>query len=224
MHALAVPTGVVSAQDTTTIQLLEILSSLVDEVVTESKFNVTTLEATFTTVASMDQGAVTDLATDGYQWIINDTLFDRTLARKVVGPVTEGEWQSIQALPDPGPLYKYRLRGGHLWLAPAPSGTMSDMAFEYVSSWAVVSAAGTAKATVTVDDDGFVFPENILKRGLAFRWKQIKGLAYQADEAAYYDLLNKFIGREKTARQIDVGTPCPGIRPGIFVPSGNWNQ
>ena len=225
LHGLSSPNGVVASVDTTVKQLFALLNQVLSELVEESKFNVTTQEATFTAVASEDQGAITDYAIYGYQWAYPKTFFDRTLRRPLYGPLNEIEWQQIKALPNPGPFYKFRLRGDHILINPAPAAPLSTIAFEYASSWAVYSSAGVLKAAVTADDDYFVFPERILLRGLAFRWKQVKGLPYQVDEKKYYDLLNNYIARDKVKPNINVAEPRqPDIRPGVFVPSGNWMQ
>jgi hypothetical protein len=98
------------------------------------------------------------------------------------------------------------------------------MAFEYMSSWATKDNTGVPKELPTADNDTFVFPDVILKRGLAARWKQIKGLPYQADEKKFYDMLNNYVARDKVKRRIDIseGTPVD-LRPGIFVPSNSWH-
>ncbi len=224
LHALNVPSGVVGSTDTTVTQLLAILKETLDEIVTESKFNVTTQEATFTAIAAEDQGAMETLCPNGYQWAINETFFDRTLAKPLYGPLNEVEWQQIKALPDPGPFYKFRIRGNRLLLHPAPTAPLSEIAFEYMSNWCVTDSGGTLKAAVTEDTDLFVFPEAIVRKGMMFRWKQIKGLPYQADETKYYNLLNNYIARDKSKRTINAADPHPtDLRPGVFVPFGNWN-
>ena len=224
IHALSIPTALVGSTDSGVQQLYGILNELIDELVTESKFNVITREATFTMTAAENQGAMTTLAPYGYQWAYFETFFDRTLRRALYGPLTETEWQQVKAIPNPGPFYKFRIRGGDLLINPVPTAPLSTVAFEYASSYAVVAADTTAKAQITADDDTFVFPENILRKGLAFRWKTIKGLPYQADETQYYNLLNNYIARDKVKRRIDAAHPCqPDLKPGIFVPSGNWN-
>ncbi len=225
INALNIPTSVIGSTDTTVTQLLQVLTEVLEEAVTEAKFEVTTLEATFTSAATVSQGDMTTLAPYGFQWMLPETLYDRTLGRPLYGPLTATEWQSIQALPDPGPFYKFRIRGGELLFHPTPSAPFSDIAFEYVSSWCVKSAGGTLQSGILADTDIFLFPENLVKKGLSYRWKQVKGLPYQADEAKFYSLLNNFIARDKAPSRIDVSrTSQPGIKPGVFIPSGNWMQ
>lgn len=223
LHALTIPNNVISSTDTGVQQLYGVLADLLDELVNESKFNVITLEALFVASAGEDQGSMQMLAPSGYQFAYPETFFDRTLRRPLYGPLSETEWQQIKAVPNPGPFYKFRIKGDRLLIAPAPTAPLSTIAFEYASSWCVKSVTGEMKAAITADTDEFVFPDRILKRGLAFRWKQIKGLPYQEDEAAYYNLLNNYIARDKSKPRINVAEPQqPDIRPGVFVPSGNW--
>lgn len=224
IHALAVPTVVIGNTTTTVQQLYGILSELLTEVVTESNFNVTTQEAVFNYTAAEDQGLLTTLAPNGFQHMLPETFFDRTLRRAVYGPLSETEWQAIKAIPNPGPFYKFRIRQGRLLINPVPAAPLSQVAFEYASSWPVKSAAGVLQAAIVADTDVFIFPENIIRKGLAFKWKLIKGLPYQSDETSYYNLLNNYIARNKAPRRINVACPNPtDLAPGIFVPSGNWN-
>lgn len=224
-HALAVPTAVIGSTDTTVKQLLAVLEETVENIVTEANYQVTTKEVTFTATAAEDQGAMTTLADEGYQHVLNGTFWDRSNDLPLYGPVSDVEWQRLKALVNAGPNYSYRLRGGHLLLNPAPAAPLPTIAFEYVSSWGVTDSSGVGKAAITADDDLFVFPDNILKKGLAFRWKRDKGLPYQGDETDYYDLLNKFIGREKTSKVVNLAGPEDrSPKPCIVVPSGSWLQ
>jgi hypothetical protein len=223
LHALAVPTGVIGSTDTQTIQLFAIFQQVIDEITTESKFNVTTQIATHTLIAAEDQGAMQTLCPSGYQFAIFETFYDRTLMRPLIGPMSESEWEALKALPTAGIMYKFRILQDHLLINPVPASPFSEIAWEYMSSWGTKSAAGVLKAAPTADDDVFVFPDNILIRGLSFRWKQIKGLPYQADETAYWNMLNNYIAKDKVKRRLNVSSGTPvDVKPGIFVPSNSW--
>lgn len=223
LNALSIPTSVVASTNTQIQQLFGILQECVDDMVQESKYNVTTQEAVFTAIAGEDQGAFTTLAPNGYFQANFETFYDRTLKRPLYGPLTDQEWQEIKALPNPGPFYKFRVRGDHLYINPAPTAPLSTIAFEYMSKWAVKSASGTLKELITADDDTIIFPENIVRKWLIYRWKLVKGLPYQEDRDAAYNQLNNYIAKDKVKRRINVAEPKqPSIRPGVFVPSGNW--
>jgi len=226
LHGLVVPTSVINSQDTTVQQIYAALLDVLSETVQESKFQVLTQEALFTLTGTESQGAMTTLCPNGYQWAVNDTFYDRTRMLPLIGPMNEVEWQQLKALPNSLPNYKYRIRGGNLLINPVPSssGGFSQIAFEYISSWFTTSVSGTAQATPLHDTDLFVFPEAIVAKGLAYRWKQIKGLPYTEDQTRYFDMLNNFVARNKTARKINVSEDkLTDVGPGIFVPSGNWN-
>jgi hypothetical protein len=223
IHALSIPTAVIGSTDTQVQQLYGILLETLDDMVQESKFNVTTQEAVFIAQAQEDQGAMATLAPNGYFQANFETFFDRTLRRPVYGPLRDDEWQAIKALPNPGPFYKFRIRQDRLLLNPIPAAPFSTIAFEYMSTWCVKSSAGVLKAAVTADDDGFVFPEPIIRKWLMYRWKLIKGLPYQEDRDAAYSQLNNYIAKDKVKRRIDLGKPrLPDIQPGIIVPTGSW--
>lgn len=226
VHALAIPTAVVGSTDTQVIQLLAILQESVEDMTRESKFNVTTLEHTMTLTAAEDQGDIATLCGNGYQAANFETFYDRSLMRPLYGPVDDTAWQALKALPDPGPFYKFRIRGGHLLINPVPAAPLSEIAFEFMSSWAIVSSSGTVKETITADDDGFAYPEDIVRAFLKANWKHTKGLPYQKDEKRAYELLNNYIATDKVKTRINVS--CPGtpssVQPGVFVPIGNWMQ
>lgn len=225
LHALQVPVAAVSSTDTTAIQLLAILKELVNDISSESDFSAITKEATWTATATESQGLLTALAADGYKWMIGGTFYDRTQGRPVQGPLSPQEWQAIKAVPTSAPQYSYRIREQELLIYPTPAAPLSEFAFEYASTFIVKDAGGTAKAQITADDDTFVIPEDIMRKGMMYRWKVIKGLPYQEDEQKYYDMLNTFISRNGTRKVIDVGEPGghKEIIPTILVPTGNWN-
>jgi|GEM_PF-2365785 len=226
VHALNMPTTVVGSQDTTIKQLWGLMNSLLEEVIDESKWQAFSTEKVWTLVAGEDQG---DLDEDicsglGFLWAYNGTFYDRSQRRPLYGPCSDVEWQQLKAIPNPGPWYKYRIKNNHLLINPAPTvGSLSQIAFEFATKFGVKGNDGTPKDSFTADDDVSVLPERILKKGLAYRWKELKGLPSQNEEDRYFKMLNNFIARDKTARTYDLAEPYePMMKPGIFVPSGNW--
>lgn len=223
INGLATTNIVISSPDATVQQLLGVTNDCVELILDQSGFQAYTYEAVFTTLPQEDQGSIYDLGNQGLLSIYSNTLFDRTLRRPLYGPVSAEDWQALKALPNPGPFYKYRIRQDRFLINPVPTVPYSIIAFEYASSFGVKDSLGVPKAVFTADDDTFVLPERLLKRALTFRWKQIKGLPYQSDEAAFYAMLNNYIARDKTKPRIDMaGGNRWQVRPGIFVPSGTW--
>jgi hypothetical protein len=223
IHALNVPSTVVNSTDTTIQQLFGIAKECHEDTIDQSKWQGITREALFNTAPSEDQGALSTLAPFGFMWLYPKTLYNRTLKRALYGPLNEQEWQATLAITNPGPFYKFRLRGNHLLLTPTPGVDPHLIAFEYASSFAVNASDGTPKAAFTSDSDTWALPEKILRKGIMFRWKQVKGLPYQVDELAYWTLVNSYIARDKVPRSYNMAEgSSPDLSPGIFVPSGNW--
>lgn len=223
INGLNYPTGVVASQDATVLQLWEILNELLDLVTDQSGFQGYTKESVFNLVVGEDQGLVSAIADAGFLWLHPGTFWDRDRHQPVYGPLTDTEWQQLKAFGVVGTLYNYRLWQDHLYVYPGPTGTgLSEVAFEYASSYGVKSAGGVAKQYFTVDTDVSILPEKILKRGLQYRWKEIKGLQYQSDEQTFWNLVNNQIARDKSPRPLSMAEPDCNMRPAIVVPL--WNS
>ncbi len=229
VHNLNVPVQVVGSSDPTVTQILGLCNNIIEDFVDESKWQAFTGICTWTLTAAEDQGDVEEDiigANAGYLWLNPGTFYDRTLMRPLYGPVNDVEWEALKAIPNPGPWYKFRILGNRLLINPIPSASsgFSTIAFEYSTSFGVKSNTGTLKATFTADSDRTVYPEKILRVGLAYYWKRIKQLPFDRDEKNYYDLITRYMNRDKPARSYSLDDPVDfNLRPGIFVPSGNWN-
>lgn len=217
------PVAVVSSADDQIRQVAglidEVLEYLVDR---HYDWNPVVLEATFTSVAAEDQGAIATIAPSGYKHILNETIFDRTRQLPFYGPLSASQWQQAKALPTSGPFYKYRIVRGRLLLNPAPPAG-HDCAFEYASSHAVLAADGTTtKQYPTADDDTFLLPDTCLLAGLRWKWKCEKGLEYAEDFRRFEELLNNAIGRDGSKPRLSMSGECETAKPGIFVSPGSW--
>lgn len=219
---LPVPQFVVGSQDTQVTQLLALANELVEDLCDRWSWTVLTKEAVFTTVAGEDQGSIDTIAPDGFQRILQETIFNRSLRLPLFGPLMAAQWQALKALPTTGPFYKYRLRGGRLLFNP-PGIAGQTCAFEYASSHAVLSLSGSGKPYFTADTDELLLDERLLQAGLRWRWKAEKGLDYSEEFRRYEELANNAAGRDGTKPRIDMGGGGNDFRPGIWVPSGNWN-
>jgi len=83
--------------------------------------------------------------------------------------------------------------GDQFQFNPAPTGTAL---YPYISSYWARSAAGEAKAGFAADDDEFVLPERLMKLGLIWRWREMKGLEYAEDMASYEAALSQHQTRD----------------------------
>lgn len=222
-QGLPAPSIAVSSQDDQILQIVGLADEVAEDLVRRHSWTALIREATFTSVSGGDQGSITTLADTGFLKVLNDTIFDRTRRLPVFGPRSPQEWQAIKAVPMSGPFYQYRFRGDHLLITPdMPSG--HSMAFEYMSQAYVLAANGTTyKTSFSADDDTFLLDPVILRKGLRWKWREAKGLPYAEDFRAYEAAVAEAMGADGTKPVLSMHETYPAVRPGIFVPAGNWN-
>lgn len=217
------PTFVIDNPDPQVQQLQGLVEECLEELAQRTTWTGLTREATFTTVAAEAQGAVKVLADQGFKWIINETIYNRTTRLPFFGPVGPSDWQVLQALPSSGPFYRYRIRQGKLLLEPNPAAG-NTCAFEYASTFCVVDTLGTTfKAAPTADTDTFVLDDWVILAGLRWKWKCEKGLDYAEDFNRFEEFANNSAGRDGTKPTLSLHGKSERLQPGIFVPSGNWD-
>ena len=216
------PTYAVGNTDPQVLQLLALLNEVIEELM-ERDWTVLTQEATFTTTAAEDQGAVAALALNGFKWVLEDTIYNRTLRLPVFGPIVAAKWQALKTLPNAGPFYKYRIVRGRLLFNP-PAAAGQTCAFEYASKYCILGADGTTyREFPAADDDTFLLPHQLFLLGLRWKWKYEKGLDYAEEFRRYETAVNNAAGRDGTNPTLAMDGSSDGFKPGIFVPSGNWN-
>lgn len=220
---LPVPTTVYGTTDPQVQQIMALLEEIGNDMATRGSWQGLINEASLTTTATEDQGAMTTIASNGFRYILNDTIWDRTSRLPVCGPLGSKDWQAMKALVSVGPRYRFRIRGGKLLVNPAPPAS-DAWYFEYVSQNWILGADGTTyKQYFTLDTDTILVPESVLLMGLRWSWKKEKGFDYAEDMRTYEMQLKDSLGRDggKTTLYMD-NTNLRGPQPGIFVPDGSW--
>lgn len=217
------PLAVFDSGDNQVLQLAALANEILEDLCDRWTWQALTRESTFVTVAGEVQGTLPALAPHGFLRILQETIFNRTLRLPLFGPIWAQDWQAQKALPTTGPFYRYRIRGGQLLFTP-PGIAGQTCAFEYASNWAVLSADGvTAKPAFTEDTDTSILSESLLLAGLRWKWKSEKGLAYAEDFRRYESLANNAANRDGGKPRLSLNSKSEGYKPGIWVPSGNWN-
>jgi hypothetical protein len=182
-----------------------------------------TFEALHTTVANEDQGAITDIASQCFRHIKNQTIWDRTTHLPVAGPMDAQDWQAMKGLVSTGPRYRFRLRGGHLLVNPVPPAG-NVWAFEYLSKhWIVDQNLVTTKQYFTSDYDLVLLPDDLLLMGLRWRWKREKGLDYAEDLRTYEMQLKDEMGWDGGRPILHMDDGSREAIPGMFISPGSWN-
>lgn len=179
-------------------------------------------EATHTTLATEDQGAIATIASNGFRYVRNDTIWDRDL-RLPVYIIDATDWQQVKAIAVTGPRYQARIRGGRLISNPVPiAGHV--WAFEYVTwNWMTDSTGATQKQYFTNDGDIPLLPELLLESGLQWRWKKQKGMEYAEDFRTYETLVANELSRNGLKRPVRLDQSAATPKPKVYVPEGSWN-
>jgi hypothetical protein len=177
---------------------------------------------TWVSTADVDQGSLTSRTGSDFLSIGNKTFWNFTLRRPVFGPISDVDWQMLQAFVPGGPLYQYRIAGDRILLNPTPVAGETYGFIWKSRNWILAVDGVTYKETFTADTDVSLLPENVMKVGVQAWWARQKGLPYA-------DLLASFDGMVETAKMKDgtkqilsMDRPSNRVIPGIWVPAGNW--
>ena len=216
------PATVMGTTDPQVKQVKAILQKEGDDLSGRGDWEALVNEATHTTVATESQGAISSIATNGFRYIRNDTIWDRDL-RLPVYVIDASDWQQVKATEVTGPRYQARIRGGNLIVNPTPVAGHT-WAFEYVTwNWMTDSSGTTNKQYFTDDGDLPLLPQTLLEAGLQWRWKKQKGMEYAEDFRTYETLVANELSRNGLKRPLSLSSGRMTPEPKVFVPDGSWN-
>jgi hypothetical protein len=227
-NSLSVPSSIVGTTDDQNISYIGIVNKALEDMTERFDWTALTREATFLTLATESQGTLESLGSGptsitDMRSIIPETLFDRTLRLPLYGPVTASEWQALKSVPNTGPFYKFRIREDEFLMNPVPAAGHT-VAFEYVSRFAARAADASLKEYYTADSDTILVNERAFKAYFEWMWKAAKGLDYAEDFRRAEELCLNARSRDGVKRSYDMGNPDLTLKPGVFVPAGNWMQ
>jgi hypothetical protein len=219
---LTVPTAVTTSNDQQILQLLGLLNkegkALKDR--PDEGWQVLQLEATFTTVAVESQGAMATIAPNA-RYILNNTIWNRSNRRPIFGPLTPQQWQMQKGWFAQGPYSQYRLVGGDILFTPVPTAG-DECYFEYgTNNWATDSTGVTGKLQFTADSDVSLLNEDLLRLGLMWRWKQVKGLDYAEDKIEYEDRVMQAMARDTPRPNLNLSRNNYQLPP-LYVQDGSY--
>lgn len=214
------PNAAVSSTDPQIIQLIALSEEEGQEQAKRYPWQALQTEATFTTLAAQLQGSLSTIA-PGFNYIVNDTIWNRTLRRPVYGPKTMQDWQQAKAMQINGPFNSFRIIGDAINFYPSPAAGQT-CAFEYITkNWIATSTASTSSIW-TNDADTPKLDDQLMVLGTIWRWKSAKGLGYAEDYAKYERMIPDAMARDGGKATLNMGGTRYDIQPGIFVPAGSW--
>jgi len=222
---LDVPSAVVGNTDSQIIQILELLNEEGEDLAARGQWEAMVVNNTFTQAAAALQGAMnSDICTNGdFDYIVNDTMWNRTTQLPILGPLSSQDWQTLEAFPVTGPYQQFKIRGGKLYFDPVGANATDTIAFEYMSTSWCESSGGTGQSTWAADTDVGRLDENLMRLGLIWRWKKQKGLAYAEDFNTYERRVKQALGRDGGAPRLSLSGGIRHRIPGVMVPLGSWS-
>lgn len=220
---IPVPATVYGTTDPQVQQVMSLLEEEGNDLSSRGAWQGITFEAAHTTIAAEDQGAIDTIASNGFRYIKNQTIWDRTSRLPVIGPLDGQDWQALKALQVSGPRFRFRIRGGKLLVNPAPAAG-SDWRFEYISqNWILGADLMTYKQYFTLDTDTMLLPDTLLLMGLRWRWLREKGQDYAELFRTYEMQVKDALGRDGGKPVLHADESSQGPQPGIFVSPGSWS-
>lgn len=213
-------TSVFSNPGETARQMRALANQEGTELMRRGSWQVLTKETTFNALA---QEAQTGVIPEDFDHMLNETFYNRTRKRQVVGPLTPKEWQEQKSIVATVLYDSYRIRGGSILMIPVPSAG-DEYAFEYISNQWVLSTDQEPKTAFTADSDTSVLDEELITLGVIWRFLKAKGFDYAESFRTYELQVSQALARDGSkrtvnfAQRIDYGRPrYPGIQ------DGNWN-
>jgi len=216
---LTVPNQVFTSNDAQTVQMRSLLNALGKEILREFPWQALRIEGSITTVATLQQSALP--ADFGY--IVNDSMWNRTLNRQIAGPLSPQEWQREQA----GPVvtsveFAFRIMGNYFYITPTPTAGQS-VYYEYVSKyWATDSTGATPKIAMTADADLSLLDEELLTLGIMWRFLSAKGMDYSQPFADFQTRLKSLMGHDGGKPTLSLHRPQPIRLAMPNIPDGTF--
>lgn len=154
---------------------------------------------------------------------IPQTEWDRTNRWPLLGPKSPQEWQSYESgIVYAGPRERFRIQDQAIQVNPPPPAPLT-FSYEYISSYYVIGADGTAKPRFTADTDTTLFDDSLMIAGLKVRWLNAKGLPLTFEGSEYANLLSGLMAQDKSAPKLSLSPSYGDILLGYRnVQDGDW--
>lgn len=226
-QALPVPTTLFGTIDSQPLQLRALLNLEITTVRKYPDVYWTKLkrEWTFVTEAADVQTLNPLPPDDDFDHFINSSMWDRTLTRPVVGPITPQAWEMWKARPVlTSVVFGFILRGNEFLTAPNPPAG-DNIYYEYISQFCVYSM-GTAvtpdQQLFENDADTCAFPTSLIQQGLRWRFLRAKGLSYSQEYDSWIQMLQWEVSRSGGMPTLSLAGNLGDFLVGPYIPQFSW--
>lgn len=160
-----------------------------------------------------------DFCPDFYQ-LLNNTVYIKDAADKVIGAVTPEQWQRDKYFHDAAGDIKFKIQNSMFRFLTPPPGNIK-IVFQYRSAViAYDNGMFTEKTKLTADNDIPVFDEYLVKLAVRWRLQARNGQDYQEEFNEYQQECRKRFGSGLATRDICLAGNCPAFPPaegGVIV-------
>lgn len=221
---ITIPTSIIGNSSSDIKQLLALANREGRDLASRYQWSSLVRENTFTFLTQKDQGAIngTVVADSDVDYIINDTIWDRTQSVPVCGPMSPILRQAHEAFSVAGPYARYYIRGKNLFFDVIPAANTG--AFEYKSTWWCESSGGSGQASWVADTDVGRLNEGLMGLGITWRWLRRKGFDYAEEMRTYESRILDAMAQDGTKRTLSLDYSSGSRTPGLIIPEGNWLQ
>lgn len=198
--ALDKPSAVFGSSSREHIELANIANEMAAMIAASHEWQVLNKIATITGDGTSEDW---DLPTDFDRMLDKSQLWSSSLETPLSPISDRDEWLGMDVQSFDFVINAWILYAGQIHIKPALSSGVTAKYFYQSDLWALDGS--TPAAEFTADDDTFRLDERLLKLGIIWKWREMKGLPYAEDLATYERLLAKLIARDKGSRIIRIG-------------------
>lgn len=180
----SVPASIIGSNEDAAKQVLEALDIAIIDVARSYDWQELQKEHTFNSVAST---STYSLPSD-FDRIINNTFWNTTQQRTVIGPSTPQEWRILNNATVTGATVNdyFRIRDDQVVIFPTPTA-VEGFIFEYITNLIVDSSGGTGQTGWQADTDVPNVDEYLVRLNATWRLLGMQGRAY-AEKQREFDL------------------------------------
>jgi len=159
------------------------------------------------------------------------TTYDSQLDRRMIGPLSDpafneriyGQgsnshtgWRIFG--PDANPASS----GGQFYIDPPPANSTDVYTFDYITKYMFYSDDyATGSETIAADTDVCLFDDDVVLKGVEWRYRESKGQQFETQRAEHASLLNAAVARWAPQYRGTFGSQVDG--PRYSVPDGSWS-